>query len=140
MKSRTILVSILPAALALIVQAKPAEAQRVVRQSDGSIARAYARADAARLFARLPGLSPELRARIRVSGDSAQRIALSDFEWKGRVNSIEIDEEDSRLYWDVKIVPDSIARTIVRYRVDAVSGGILSIREFAGIAGLPRKP
>lgn len=137
MKGRPILLVML---LALLVPAKRSEAQGVVRQSDGSLARGYTRADAMRLFGRLPGLSSELRARIRVSGDSAQRIALSDFEWKGRVNSVEIDEEDSRLYWDVKIVPDSIARTVVRYRVDAVSGGILSIREFAGIAGLARKP
>jgi uncharacterized membrane protein YkoI len=131
---------ILPSMLLLmIVPAERSEAQGVVRQSDGSISRSHARGDAARLFARLPGLSSDLRARIRVSGDSAQRIALSDFEWKGRVNSVEIDEEDTRLYWDVKIVPDSIARTIVRYRVDAVTGGILSIREFTGIAGLSAK-
>lgn len=52
------------------------------------------------------------------------------------MSSIEIDEEDARLYWDVKIIPDSVRRTIVRYRVDAVSGGILSIREFTGVGGL----
>jgi hypothetical protein len=119
--------------------ARRSEAQSVVRQSDGALERTTALVDASRLFARIPGTSAELRARIRVNGDSAQRIALSDFEWRGRVNSVEIDEEDSRLYWDVKIVPDSVARTIVRYRVDAVSGGILSIREFTGIA-LRQKP
>jgi hypothetical protein len=124
----------------VLAVARRSEAQSVVRQSDGALERTTARADASRLFVRIPGISSELRARIRVNGDSAQRIALSDFEWRGRVNSVEIDEEDSRLYWDVKIVPDSVARTIVRYRVDAVSGGILSIREFTGIAGLKSKP
>jgi hypothetical protein len=120
--------------------ASRSEAQSVVRNSDGSVGRADPRVDASRLFSKLPGLSAELKARIRVNGDSAQRIALGDFDWRGRVNSVEIDEEDSRLYWDVKIVPDSLERTIVRYRVDALSGGILSIREFTGIAGLPKRP
>lgn len=120
--------------------ASRSEAQGVVRNSDGSVARPAPRVDATRLFSRLPGLSAELKARIRVTADSAQRIALGDFEWRGRVNSVEIDEEDSRLYWDVKIVPDSLERTIVRYRVDAVNGGILSIREFVGIAGLRLRP
>jgi uncharacterized membrane protein YkoI len=75
---------------------------------------------------------------LAVSGDSAQRIALNDFDWRGRVSSVEVDEDDARIYWDVKIVPDSAAETIVRYRVDATSGGILGIREFTGIKGLAR--
>lgn len=133
MRSRPLLIILLLAA------ANRSEAQ-VVRSSDGSVARSESRVDASRLFSKLPGLSAELTARIRVNADSAQRIALGDFEWRGRVNSVEIDEEDSRLYWDVKIVPDSLERTIVRYRVDAVNGGILSIREFTGIAGLRPKP
>ena len=124
----------------VLVLANRSEAQRVARESDGALARPASRADASRLFARVPGLSDEIRARVRVSADSAQRIALSDFDWRGRVNSVEFDEEDSRLYWDVKIVPDSIPHTIVRYRVDAISGGILSIREFTGVAGLAKKP
>ena len=134
MRSRPILT------ILFLALASRSEAQGVVRNSDGSVARAEPRVDAARLFSRLPGLSAELKARIRVGADSAQRIALGDFEWRGRVNSVEIDEEDSRLYWDVKIVPDSLERTIVRYRVDAVNGGILSIREFTGIAGLKLRP
>lgn len=83
-----------------------------------------------RMSARVPGVSAEQRARLRVSGDSAQRLALADYAWKGRVISLEIDEEDTRLYWDVKIEPDAKPGTVVRYRVDATNGGILSIKEF----------
>jgi uncharacterized membrane protein YkoI len=84
-----------------------------------------------RMATRVPGVSQEQKARLRVSGDSAQRIALHDFAWKGRVVSVEIDEQDARLYWDVKIEPDANPRAIIRYRVDATNGGILGIREFA---------
>lgn len=127
--------------VALLTLAKRSEAQGVVRHSDGEIARTAAttRVDAGRLVSGTPSISGELRARIRVSADSAQRIAMSDFDWKGRVGAVTIDEEDSRLYWDVKIVPDSIAGTVVRYRVDATNGGILSISEFTGIRGLVKK-
>jgi uncharacterized membrane protein YkoI len=96
------------------------------------------RRDASRLAPRIPGLAPELRARLRISGDSAQRIALDDFDWRGRVSSVEVDEQDSRLFWDVKIVPDSTHGTIVRYRIDATNGGVLDIREFTGVRGLAR--
>jgi uncharacterized membrane protein YkoI len=98
------------------------------------------RARVARLATRIPGVSAEYAGRVRVTGDSAQRIAMSDFAWRGQVSSIELDEEDSRVYWDVKIVPDSSQQTIIRYRVDAASGGILGIREFTGIRGLARRP
>jgi hypothetical protein len=84
-----------------------------------------------RMSARVPGVPEEHRPRMRVGGDSAQRIALHDFAWKGRVISLEIDEMDSRLFWDVKIEPDSNPRAIIRYRVDATNGGIIGIREFA---------
>lgn len=116
--------------------------QQRVTVSGGDVARRNtARAEAARLYDRIPAVDEEMRRRIRVSGDSAQRLAMRDYDWKGRVNSVEIDEEDSRLFWDVKIIPDTSNQTIVRYRVDAVSGGILSIREFGGIRGLAgRKP
>ena len=87
----------------------------------------------ARLARRVPGIPPEWRARVLVSGDTAQHLALSDFDWRGRVLSLELDESDTRIFWDVKIVPDGTRETIVRYRVDAASGGILSIREFTGI-------
>ena len=90
-----------------------------------------------RMAARVPGVSEEHKARLRVSGDSAQRVALHDFAWKGRVISVEIDEQDARLYWDVKIEPDANPRAIIRYRVDATNGGILGIREFA-VAGRRR--
>ena len=120
--------------------ANRSEAQSGTRISGGEVSRPIVRHDASRL-GRVPGIDAELRARVRVAGDSAQRIALNDFEWRGRVTSIEIDEEDSRLYWDVKIVPDADQGMIVRYRMDATSGGILSIKEFTGIKGLQvRKP
>jgi uncharacterized membrane protein YkoI len=96
--------------------------------------------DASRLAPRIPGVTSEVRARLRVTGDSAQRIALDDFDWRGRVSSLEVDEQDARLFWDVKIVPDSTRGTIVRYRIDATNGGILDIREFTGIRGLSRDP
>jgi uncharacterized membrane protein YkoI len=90
-----------------------------------------------RMTARVPGVTAEQKVRLRVSGDSAQRIALGDFAWKGRVISLEIDEEDTRLYWDVKIEPDSKPGNVVRYRVDATNGGILGIKEFARVARRP---
>ena len=127
------------AALAVLVT-RPAAAQRTrVNVSNGDVSVAPAR-DAARLAPRIPGIAPELAARIRVGGDSAQRIALEDFGWKGRVSSLELDEEDARLFWDVKVVPDATRETLVRYRVDATSGGILEIKEFTGIRGLARRP
>jgi uncharacterized membrane protein YkoI len=127
-------------ALTLAAVANRSEAQTRVRVSGGDVSRSAARGDPSRLGP-VPGIDADLRARLRVGGDSAQRIALNDFEWRGHVTSIEIDEEDARLYWDVKIVPDSGTGTIVRYRVDATNGGILSIKEFTGIKGLRiRKP
>jgi uncharacterized membrane protein YkoI len=129
-------------ALAILV-AKRLEAQRTrVTVSGGDISRnGLSRGDATRLAPRIPGLLPEVQARMRVGGDSAQRIALSDFDWRGRVSSVEFDEADARMYWDVKIVPDSTRATIVRYRVDATTGGILDIREFTGVRGLSaRRP
>ena len=115
-------------------------AQRArVTVSGGEVAPKRAlRKDVARLAPGIPGLPNELRARLRVGGDSAQRIALDDFDWRGRVSSVEVDEQDSRLFWDVKIVPDSTRGTIVRYRIDATNGGILDIREFTGVRGLAR--
>jgi uncharacterized membrane protein YkoI len=120
----------------LVTTAQPLSGQRVT-VSGGEVSRGY-RADAARLAARIPGVDSAHAARLRVSGDSAQRIALHDFEWRGRVSSIEIDEQDARLFWDVKIVPDTIDRTIIRYRVDAETGVILNVKPFTGVRGLAR--
>ena len=89
-----------------------------------------------RLADRIPAVPMVWRSRVIVRGDSAQRIDMTDFEWRGRVLSVELDEEDARLFWDVKIVPDETRQTIVRYRVDAANGGILGIREFTGIRGV----
>lgn len=119
-------------AMAILTAAR-AEAQRErVTVSGGDVSRV----DSGRLSPRVPGVDESLRARVHIGGDSAQRIALSDFDWRGRVSSVEIDEEDSRVFWDVKIVPDSSRQTIVRYRIDAASGGIIGIREFSGVRGL----
>ena len=112
-----------------------AQANRVTL-SGGEVT--LSRVDAARLAERIPGVPPAVRGRVTVSGDSAQRVAMEDFDWRGRVMSVEFDIEDARLFWDVKIIPDSTRQTIVRYRVDAGTGGILNIREFTGIRGLPR--
>ena len=127
-------------ALVLVV-AEPLLAQRArVNVSGGEVARAP-REDASRLATRIPGIDAELRARLQVGGDSAQRIAMDDFAWKGRVSSVEIDQEDARVFWDVKIVPDSGQQTIVRYRVDATNGAILGVKQFTGVRGLIiRKP
>lgn len=116
--------------LAVLGVAMPVGAQSARRMSSGGEV-------VSRMAARVPGVSQEHKTRLRVSGDSAQRIALDDFAWKGRVFSVEIDEMDSRLFWDVKIEPDANPRAIVRYRVDAVSGGILGIREFAAARRRP---
>ncbi|HMC54749.1 MAG TPA: hypothetical protein VKH19_06215 [Gemmatimonadaceae bacterium] len=131
--------TLLVVAVTLLVIAKRSDAQ-VVRESAGEVTGARTRPDPSQLASRIPGVAWELRARVRVSGDSAQRIALADFEWRGRVSSIEIDEEDSRVFWDVKILPDANLQTIVRYRVDAANGGIMSIKEFTGLRGLARRP
>jgi uncharacterized membrane protein YkoI len=131
---------VLIVALATLAAGEDALAQRSrVTASGGDVTSSRAfRRDASRLSPFIPGLSPELRARLRVSGDSAQRIALDDFDWRGRVSSVEVDEQDARLFWDVKIVPDSTRGTIVRYRIDATNGGVLDIREFTGVRGLAR--
>ena len=122
--------------------ADDALAQRTrVTVSDGAVTSSRAvRRDASRLSSSIPGVAEELRARLRISGDSAQRIALDDFGWRGRVSSVEVDEQDARLFWDVKVVPDSARATVVRYRIDATNGGILDIREFSGVAGSARTP
>jgi hypothetical protein len=133
MKSRVL------AALALVALASRSEAQTTARVFGGEVSRTGARADAARLATRIPGVEGEQRTRIQVSGDSAQRLAMNDFGWNGRVSSVEFDEEDARLFWDVKIVPDTSQKTIIRYRVDAATGGILGIKEFTGIRGLARR-
>jgi uncharacterized membrane protein YkoI len=128
-------------AAGLIAWSAHVDAQTKVRVSGGEVTRrTAANAEASRLTAQIRGLDMERGTRVQVSGDSAQRIAMADFDWGGRVRSVEFDEEDSRLFWDVKIVPDSSEHTIVRYRVDANSGGILSIREFRGVRGLARRP
>jgi len=126
-------------AVAIALVAKRSDAQ-IVRESAGEVSGVRARPDPSRLASRIPGVAWELRARVRVSGDSAQRIALADFEWRGRVSSVEIDEEDGRVFWDVKLLPDANLQTIVRYRVDAATGGIMSIKEFTGLRGLARRP
>jgi uncharacterized membrane protein YkoI len=129
--------------LAVLALAKRSDAQTKVRVSTGEVTRSSAgRPDVSRLAPRIRGVDQEHRGQILVSGDSAQRIAMNDYEWRGRVHSVEFDEEDARVFWDVKIVPDSSQQTIVRYRVDAASGGIMSIKEFSGIRGLglARKP
>jgi uncharacterized membrane protein YkoI len=133
----SVLLTLAVGALALT---SPADAQTTTRVFGGEVSRANtARVDVSRLANRIPGVDAERRARIRVGGDSAQRIAMNDFGWSGRVSSVEIDEEDSRIFWDVKIVPDTSQQTIVRYRVDAAAGGILAIKEFSGIRGLARR-
>jgi uncharacterized membrane protein YkoI len=116
-------------AMAGTAPAAGAQSSRLVASSGGEVV--------SRMAARIPGVTAEQRARLRVGGDSAQRIALTDFGWRGKVVSLEIDEEDSRLYWDVKIEPDALPRAIVRYRVDATNGGILGIKEFGGARRRP---
>ena len=113
--------------LAVLGVAAPLGAQspRVVASTSGGEV-------VSRMSRRVPGVAEEYKARVRVSGDSAQRVALGDFAWKGRVTSVEIDEQDTRVFWDVKIEPDANPRAILRYRVDATNGGILGIREFPG--------
>lgn len=116
--------------LAVVAVAAPtvgsgAQAPRMVASASGGEV-------VSRTTSRVPGVPSEYKARLRITGDSAQRIALDDFAWKGRVVAVDIDEQDARVFWDVKIAPDSDTRMIVRYRVDAGSGGILGIREFPG--------
>lgn len=130
------------AACALALSASIAGAQRIERLSDGSVAPGASRApaDASRLSTLAPELHPDLKARVQVACDSAQRIALSDFDWKGRVRHVGIAEEDARVFWDVRIVPDSARAAEIRYRVDAASGGILSINELPSPSRTRRSP
>src|SRR5438105_1883835 len=128
-------------ALTMLVLAIPAvrlgAQTKVVRTAGGEVV-GVARPDVARLATRIPGVDERQQQTVRVGGDSAQRIAMTDYGWRGRVMSVEIDEEDARVFWDVKILPDSGRSTVVRYRIDAVSGGILDVREFTGIRGISR--
>jgi hypothetical protein len=124
-------------ATVLLLAAAPLQAQARTTLSGGAVARP---ADARRLATQIPVLDPARRERARVTGDSAQRVAMDDFDWRGRVVSVELDENDERVYWDVKIVPDTAPRTVLRYRVDAFTAGILGIREFTDVAVLaPRR-
>ena len=134
MKARLVLTLVLCAA----ALPKRSEAQSRVNYAGGEVAPSR-RVDVSRLATRIPGVDDDQRARVRVGGDSAQRIAMNDFDWLGRVSSVEIDEEDARLFWDVKIVPDSSLSPIIRYRVDATNGGILGIKEFSGVRTLVRR-
>jgi uncharacterized membrane protein YkoI len=138
MKGRLLLTLTAAATVLLALAAKRSDAQSKVHYSGGDVTRS-ARGDAGRLATRIPGVDDDQRARLQVSGDSAQRIAMNDFAWRGRVSSVEIDEEDARLFWDVKIVPDTSQQTIIRYRVDATNGGILGIKEFSGVRTLVRR-
>ncbi|MGH7677853.1 MAG: PepSY domain-containing protein [Gemmatimonadaceae bacterium] len=130
MKARTIMTL----GLALLV-ARPLSA-RQVSVSGGDVSRRPARVDVSRLSTRIPGLDSAFRDRVRIGGDSAQRLAMDAHAWQGRVSSVEVDEDQGRVIWDVKIVPDSNAQTILRYRVDAQTGGIVGVRAFAGVRGL----
>ena len=123
MKSRALVFASIP----LFMLAWRSDAQTHVRVSEGEVS---SRADASRLTTRIRGLTPELRRRVKIGGDSAQRIAMSDYDWQGRVLSVELDEEDARTFWDVRITPDSSNRLVVRYLVDAMTGGVLGIKEF----------
>lgn len=100
--------------VALIALAAPAAAQSTTHVAGGDVS-----------FTR----------RARVDRDSARRVALTDFGARGRVTSVDLDSADARVFWDVTIVP-AHTRRIVRYRVDAVGGGILDIREFGGTRGV----
>ena len=124
-------------ATVLLLAAAPLQAQARITLSGGEAART---ADARRLATQIPVLDASRRERARVTGDSAQRVAMDDFDWRGRVVSVELDENDERVYWDIKIVPDTAPRTVLRYRVDAFTAGILGIREFTDVAVLaPRR-
>jgi uncharacterized membrane protein YkoI len=133
MKARLVLT------LALVASANRSDAQTITRFSGGDVSRRAGRPDVTRLSTRIPGVDGGRREQVHVSGDSAQRIAINDFDWRGSVASIEFDEQDARVFWDVKIVPDTSQQTIVRYRIDATNGGILDIKEFSGVRGLARR-
>ena len=124
--------------LAMIALANRSDAQTKMHFSGGDVSRSSTRVDVTRLSPRVPGVDGGRREQVHVSGDSAQRIAMNDFEWRGKVSSIEFDAADARVFWDVKIVPDTSQMTIIRYRVDATNGGILDIKEFSGVRGLAR--
>jgi uncharacterized membrane protein YkoI len=128
-----------PALALLLGLASAVAAQARVRVASGEVA-GSARLDEHRLATRIPGVDPALRDNVHVSGDSAQRIAMSDYGWRGRVLSVEVDHDDARVFWDVKVLPDSARDTVVRYRIDAANGGILDVREFTGIHIRVRKP
>jgi len=123
----------------VVLLAAPVSAQKKAFQAGGEVTSRPARADLSRLTQRVSPGESALHGTVRVGADSAQRIAMTDFEWRGRVMSVEFDAADTRLFWDVKILPDNAPETVVRYRVDAVAGGIMDIREFTGIRGLRKR-
>jgi uncharacterized membrane protein YkoI len=128
-----------PALLLILLGLATSARAQSVRVATGEVVRT-SRPDDSRLSTRIPGVDLQQRDNVHVSGDSAQRIAMADYGWRGRVLSVEVDEDDARVFWDVKIVPDSSRDTVVRYRVDAGNGGILGVREFTGIHIRVHKP
>ena len=133
MKARTLVLAVV-----LVVPATVRAQVQRVQFAAGDVALESGARD--RLAPRVPAVPELLRPRVLVSGDSAQRLALVDFDWRGHALSVELDEGDGRVFWDVKVVPDRTRGTIVRYRVDATVGGIIDIREFHGVRGIAGRP
>lgn len=77
MKTRMLLTLALPLVVSGPLDAQPARVS--VRQ----LVSRDARGDDSRLATQIPGIDAALRARLRVGGDSAQRIAMNDFAWEG---------------------------------------------------------
>lgn len=74
----------------------------------------------------------------KVSADSAQAIALAQVPEGGKVNSGEMQMEDGKLVYDVRVVPNG-KKTSRLVRVDAMSGEIVKDKQYGGVKGVVKK-
>ena len=75
-------------------------------------------------------VSPSLANSVKISGDSAMAIARRNADW-GEVSSAELNTEDKRLVYDVKVLNKSKRATQVR--IDAMSGEIVENKQYGGL-------
>lgn len=72
-------------------------------------------------------------SQARISGDSAQRIALARVPG-GTVSSGELDDEDGRLVYDIKVL-ESGKRGVSEVEINAMTGAVRKVERSRGVAG-----
>ena len=73
-----------------------------------------------------------LEGRARISPDSAKAVALSRVP--GQVAGGELDDKSGRLAYEIKILPEH-KKTYTKVVVDAMTGRIISAKQFGGVRG-----